>query len=100
MHGPFPAGRWTRHIAPAPFGHLVPGRRYRVIRAFRDYGGVDHEQGESWTFLGSNFAPYDDGLSLFVSLDGTSEWHIRLRWTAEDQGAVIDALEDHLAIAG
>jgi uncharacterized protein DUF3601 len=99
MHGPCPAGHWTSALVPAPWRQLVPGERYRVTRAFLDFDGHAHEIGESWIFLARNFSPRDDGLSLFVSLDGMSEWHIRLRWTPEDQGAIIDALEAHLAPA-
>jgi hypothetical protein len=40
--------------------------------------------------------PYDDGLSLIVSLDGISEWHIRLQWRRETQGGIIDHLGDYV----
>lgn len=69
------------------------GGRYIVAEAFTDYDGDLHPPGESWTFLTQHFVPYHDGLSLFVSLDGEREWQIRLHWTPEGQGAVIDALE-------
>lgn len=97
MYGPCPAGHWTAKLSPADFGPLEVGGRYRVARRFTDYDGDGHEPGEAWTFLGSNFLPYDDGLSLFVSLDGAQEWHIRMCWRPEDQGPVIDALGDYLA---
>jgi hypothetical protein len=97
MYGPCPAGHWTESLAPADFGPLTVGQRYRVTRAFTDYDGDVHASGEAWTFLGKNFSPYDDGLSLFVSLDGTQEWHIRMCWRPEDQGPIIDVLEDYLA---
>ena len=84
----------------ASFGPLAAGTRYRVTQPFIDFDGDRHEAGESWTFLGSNFAPHDDGLSLFVSLDGAREWHIRLCWRPEDQGAIIDRLGDYLATEG
>jgi len=53
-------------------------------------------RGETWTFLGHNFLPHDDGLSLFVSLDGDREWHIRLQWRDDQQGPLIDRLEDYI----
>ena len=47
MHGPCPAGHWTTSLAPADFGSLTVGRRYRVARAFTDYNGGVHEVGET-----------------------------------------------------
>jgi hypothetical protein len=82
--------------ASAPFKGLSCGRRYRVVRAFCDFDGSEHAQGETWIFLGYNVSPHDDGLSLFVSLDDNQEWHIRLRWTPQDQAAIIDALGDYV----
>ena len=67
-----------------------------MARPFTDHDGDLHPAGESWTYLGHNFVPYHDGLSLFVSLDGAQEWHIRLRWRPEDQGPIIDGLGDYL----
>lgn len=96
MYGPKPRGFWTRG-APVGCGHLRPGRAYRVVRTFVDFDGVTHPEGERWTFLGSNYLPYDAGLSLFVSLDGEQEWHIRMQCHAEAQGPVVDHLEDYLA---
>lgn len=88
MTGPRPRGFWTGEEARG-WGHLVPGRRYRVVRGFLDFDGVEHAVGEEWVFLGSNYSPHDDGLSLFVSLDGEQEWHIRLRNTDEAQGPLL-----------
>jgi hypothetical protein len=99
MDGPYPAGRWSPFISRDHFQHLAGGTRYVVARAFVDFDGDTHPAGEEWTFLGSNFAPYDDGLSLFVSLDGTQEWHIRLCWRPQDQGPIIDALAEHVVPA-
>lgn len=96
MYGPCPPGHWMSRLAPSRFGPLKPGRRYQVVRAFDDYDRVRHEPGETWTFLGHNFLPYDDGLSLFVSLDGKQEWHIRMQWRDEEQGEVIGNLGDYV----
>jgi hypothetical protein len=73
--------------------------RFEVVRDFTDYDGEAHLAGESWTFVGHNFLPYDDGLSLFVSLDGEREWHIRLQWRDSQQGPVIDNLDAHIHAA-
>jgi hypothetical protein len=80
--------------------HLVPGARYEVIADFEDFDRVAHPSGERWTYLGSSYLPYDDGLSLFVSLDDRAEWHMRLQWRPEEQGAIIDRLEDYMVRVG
>ena len=86
---------WERAVGG--FQSLTPGRWYRVTKAFRDYDGDEHPPGETWRYLGHNFLPYEDGLSLFVSLDGDQEWQIRMRWAREDQAAIIDAINDYVA---
>jgi hypothetical protein len=75
---------------------LQRGGRYRVTQPFRDYDGDDHSVGETWTFLGCAFAPHDEGLSWFVSLDGDQEWHIRMRLTPDDQERIVDAITSYL----
>lgn len=75
---------------------LKSGRRYRVVKAFVDFDGDLHAVGEQWDFLGSAFLPYDDGLSLFVSLDGTNQWHIPMQCRPETQGEVVARLDDYL----
>jgi len=92
MYGPCPKGHWMARLPKSKFGPLRPGRRYEVVQPFDDYDRVRHEIGEVWTFLGHNFLPHDDGLSLFVSLDGEQEWHIRMQWRPEEQGEVIGNL--------
>jgi len=76
---------------------LVAGRQYRVLEPFKDHDGDVHPAGETWVFLGYAFAPYDDGLSLFVSTDGDQEWHIRMQCRPEQQGPTLDALSEYLA---
>jgi uncharacterized protein DUF3601 len=97
MYGPCPAGHFTVHGGTDDFQMLRAGRAYRVTQPFTDYDGDLHPAGEGWTFLGHNFVPYHDGLSLFVSLDGAQEWQIRMSWRPEDQGPIIDAIGDYLA---
>jgi hypothetical protein len=96
MNGPQPRGFWTGANPQTAFKHLIPDARYAVLRDFNDYDGKVHVAGETWTFLGHNFLPHDDGLSLFVSLDGDREWHIRLQWRDDQQGPLIDRLEDYI----
>ena len=68
---------------------LVPGRAYRVIRAFEDYDGVQHSVGERWRFARKDFLPYEDGLTLPGEINGQA-LRIRLQWRAEAQGHIID----------
>lgn len=96
MYGPCSAGHWMAILAPQDFGPLKVGARYEVIEPFTDYDRVRHEVGERWLFLGHNFLPYDDGLSLFVSLDDAQEWHIRMQWRPEEQGEVIGNLAHYV----
>jgi Domain of unknown function (DUF3601) len=79
------------------FKHLAPARRYRVTKSFVDYDGEIHPIGENWIYLSHSFLPHDDGLSLFVSLDGERQRQIRLQWRDEQQGALIENLEDHIS---
>ncbi len=92
MYGPRDRGHWTRSRLDQSHLFLKAGQRYRVLRAFTDYDGDVHPPGEEWTFLGTSFLPYDDGLSLFVSLDGRQEWQIRMQMRPEAQGEVLDRL--------
>jgi hypothetical protein len=68
---------------------LVPGRVYRVVKAFKDYGNIPHPVGEIWRYEAKNFLPYEDGLTLFVVRDGNREL-INLQWREETQGQIID----------
>lgn len=77
------------------FKHLIPGRDYVVVQAFTDFDHGEHPVGERWTFIGSSFLPYDDGLSLFLVLAGQRR-QIRMQWRDEEQGPVIDALREYV----
>jgi len=79
-----------------PFKHLVNGRQYAVIQTFRDFDNGEHAVGEVWTYIGSSFLPYDDGLSLFVEIDG-KERQIRMQWRDDEQGPIIDHLQAYVA---
>jgi hypothetical protein len=95
-----PKGTYTSHGVGHAYEHLVPGRRYRVVKEFIDFDRQVHPVGEEWTFLGTAFLPYDDGRSLFVSLDGVREWHIRMQDRPEEQGGILDNLNVYVAEAG
>ncbi len=100
MIGPLPKGHWT---SPKPanagksYKFLTAGQRYRVLQRFVDFDRHEHPVGETWIFLGSSFLPYDDGLSLIVSLDGEQEWMIRMQLREEEQGPIDDALDEFIA---
>lgn len=94
-----PKGVYTNHGVGHAWRHLEPGKRYRVIKAFKDFDGQKHPVGEEWTYLGTAFLPYDDGRSIFVSLDGEREWHIRMQDRAEEQGPILDSLHEYVGPA-
>jgi len=79
----------------AAFKHLIPTLNYVVVQAFTDFDQGKHPVGERWTFIGSSFLPYDDGLSLFMVLNGQRR-QIRMQWRDEEQGPVIDRLQDYV----
>jgi hypothetical protein len=72
---------------------LIPGKEYRVVAEFADYDGLPHSSGEQWHFVGKNFLPYDDGLTLYIERDGR-EVPFRLQWRREAQADVIDNFSD------
>lgn len=77
------------------FRHLSQGEQYSVQREFSDYDGIAHPVGEVWEFIGSNFVPYHDGLSLFAKING-EEQQIRLQWSPGEQATVIEDLNEYL----
>jgi hypothetical protein len=97
VYGPREQGYWSRLGGLHPrHDFLAAGHRYRVCRAFADFDGDTHSVGEEWTFLGASFAPHDDGVSLFVSLDGLREWQIRMQWRPETQAEILDTLATYI----
>jgi len=54
-----------------------------------------HPVGERWRFVGKNFLPYEDGLTLLVQQNGM-EVSIRLQWRDETQGPIIDDFSDYV----
>lgn len=72
---------------------LIQGKTYRVIADFVDYDGLSHKVGESWSFAGQNFLPYDDGLTLHIVKDGKNSV-IRMQCSPEFQGPIVGAFSD------
>jgi len=70
---------------------LITGQKYRVVKDFFDYDKILHPVGETWTFAGTNFLPYDDGLTLFVSIDNfPKQLSYRFQWRQEEQASIIE----------
>ena len=84
-------GTYSSHGVRHGYAHLVPGKRYRVVKAFTDFDRDEHPVGKEWTYIGTAFLPYDDGRSQFVSMNGQQELHIRMQDRAEEQGPVLDS---------
>jgi hypothetical protein len=87
-----------KQVEPArAFAHLRPGHRYHVVKPFIDHDGICHSNGEMWTFVGSAFLPYEDGLTLDVVWADGLQRTIRLQRRPDAEGPVIDAIESHIA---
>lgn len=74
---------------------LMIGHDYLVIKPFTDYDGIIHGVGEIWTYLGTNFLPYDDGLTLHV-MAGDKAIVYRLQWRKETQAAIIENFKHYV----
>ena len=74
---------------------LQVGKTYTVISPFIDFDGKNHGIGETWRLLRTNFVPYEDGLSIFVEVNGNEE-QIRLRWRKENQEKLIESFSDYV----
>ena len=72
---------------------LEQGQPYQVIKEFTDYDREVHPVGERWTYVGTAFLPYEDGLSLFVVKDGV-ELMYRLQLREEEQAGIINNFKD------
>lgn len=67
---------------------LKPGQTYRVIKPFVDFDKYTHPIGETWTFVTTNFLPYEDGMTLHVIREGMAIYY-RLQWRDEEQADII-----------
>lgn len=82
------------------FGNILQleqEQSYKVIREFIDYDKQLHPIGETWIYKGTAFLPYEDGLSLFVSI-GDSLIMYRLQWRKEEQADIIDNFKDFVEL--
>jgi len=77
--------------------NLFEGQKYRVIKSFTDYDKLVHPVVETWVFIRTNFMPYDDGLTLHVSMEDVSgEIVYRLQWRVEEQADIIENFNDYV----
>ncbi len=99
-NGGSPKGTYSGHGVGHSYAHMEPGTRYRVKKEFIDFDREVHPVGETWWYVGTAFLPYDDGRSIFVSLDNEREWHIRMQDRAEEQGPILDKLWEYVEPVG
>lgn len=74
---------------------LTSGKEYIVIKSFVDYDGIIHNKGETWTFLETNFLPYENGLTLHV-IQNNQKVVYRLQWRKEAQAEVIENFKEYV----
>lgn len=75
--------------------NLITGQQYLVIKPFIDYDGLVHGVGEVWIYQGTNFLPYDDGLTLHV-LVGDKAVVYRFQWRADAQAGIIENFSEYV----
>ena len=77
--------------------HLTPGQKYKIIKAFADYDKIQHPVGETWTFVTTNFLPYDDGLTLHIKIDNfQKELSYRFQWRNEEQADILEHFDEYV----
>lgn len=77
--------------------NLQPGTRYKISTPFKDYDGNVHDIGQEWTFVETNFLPYEDGLTVHVKLDDHPTIVLfRLQWRKEEQADIIENFLDYV----
>ena len=75
--------------------NLIAGQLYLVKKPFTDFDGLVHGIGETWTYQGTNFLPYDDGLTLHVLIDNKAVVY-RLQWREDAQAEIIENFKDYV----
>ena len=77
--------------------NLIQGQKYKVIKPFTDYDKHVHEPGETWTYVETNFLPYEDGLTVHLTLDGNPKILVfRLQWRREEQADIIENFKEYV----
>lgn len=81
------------------YAHLNAGQTYRVMQTFVDYDNDTYAEGCTLTFIGANFVPYEDGLSLFCEINGQQR-QMRLQLRPQEQLHIVKALAQYLQWVG
>lgn len=77
--------------------HLIANKKYKLIKEFIDYDGKAHPVGETWTFVRTDFAPHDDGLSISAfGKDESDHKGFRLQWVEEQQKDIIENFKEYV----
>jgi hypothetical protein len=86
----------TDSILRQPYqGHLVPGRRYRVIKAFLDARKSVHRPGETWTFVGYSPRGPAETTVIYTRGDDTTEHAFGIVWNDATDN-VLENLRDYI----
>ena len=86
-------------MAPRAFGHLEPGRRYRITETFTDWRGETCSMGDTWRFITCGFVVYDEVHWLFALNEDGSEFPITLCWNYEQHRPIIESPERYFHAA-
>jgi len=76
-------------------GYLVPGKRYRVTKAFLDTGKTVHRPGETWTYLGYSIHGFADATAIYTRSSNGVEAGFGIDWNNETDN-VLEHLRDYV----
>jgi hypothetical protein len=79
------------------YKHLIRGKLYKVAKPFTDFKGDNYLVGDQLEFIGSNYLPYDAGLSLFFNKNG-KEIQIMLCLQKEFQQGIEQQLDQYFKL--
>ena len=77
---------------------LSRGRRYRVVKPFRDNDGHTHPVGVEWVFVAAFFDPNYSLTTLCVRLDSGDEWRIPLSGRRDGQTEILSHPDEYLVL--
>lgn len=78
--------------------YLYSGDYVKVIKAFKDYYGFTHQEGEKFYFACAYFLPYEDGYTLYISKDKINIKAIYLQSRLETQREICYNLKEYFEI--
>jgi hypothetical protein len=81
--------------------NLLSGQKYKVIKPFTDYDRDIHPIGETWTFVETNFLPYEDGLTVHIRFGNDPKVTLfRLQLREEEQADLIHSFGEYVEAVG